>query len=382
MTASHQDQTMMARALTLAAKGRYTTTPNPNVGCVITSGNTIIGEGYHAFPGEPHAEVHALKAAGDNAKGATAYVTLEPCSHHGRTPPCCDALIAAQVSRVVCAMQDPNPQVAGRGIARLKAAGVEVAVGLMAEQAKALNPGFIKRMKTGMPYVQLKLAGSLDGRTALANGESQWITGAAARADVQRWRAQASAILSTSETVLADNPSLNVRSTQLPDDVQNAYPKADLRQPTRVILDRYNRTSPDATVYQLSGPVIRVVDQPSDHLWPEQVSEWIMPGAGLAEILQVLAKHNMNTVWVEAGATLAGALLTDALVDELIVYQAPVLMGADSRPLLALEGYQTMSALTRFHFDEITPVGEDIRMRATLSEHASKASLQPLNRQK
>ncbi|OOF28025.1 riboflavin biosynthesis protein RibD [Salinivibrio proteolyticus] len=370
MSNNQRDNTMMARALALAAQGRFTTTPNPNVGCVIAHGDDIVGEGFHLAPGGPHAEVHALKAAGKRAQGATAYVTLEPCSHYGRTPPCCDALIAANVSRVVCAMQDPNPQVAGRGIARLQEAGIEVVVGVMAEQAKALNPGFIKRMLTQMPYVQLKLAGSLDGRTALANGQSKWITGESARADVQAFRAQASAILSTSATVLADNPSLNVRQSQLPRATLDAYPQSTVRQPTRVVLDRDNKTSPDATVYQLDGDVIRIVDSPSNHTWPDNVQEWVMPDASLTAILGALAEHDIDKVWVEAGARLAGQLLTESLVDELIVYQAPVLLGGDSRPLIGLDGMQRMDEAPRFHFNHLTRIGDDVRLTAMLSEHA------------
>lgn len=370
MTTSHQDQTMMARALALAAQGRFTTTPNPNVGCVIAHGDDIVGEGFHIAPGGPHAEVHALKAAGERAVGATAYVTLEPCSHYGRTPPCCDALVAAKVTRVVCAMQDPNPKVAGRGLARLQQAGIEVVVGVMAEQAKALNPGFIKRMQTQMPYVQLKLAGSLDGRTALANGQSKWITGEPARADVQTFRAQVSAILSTSATVLADNPSLNIRRSQLATEILDHYPQSVLRQPTRVILDKHNKTSPEATVYQLDGEVIRIVDMPSSQIWPDNVHEWVMPDASLSAILHALAQHDIDKVWVEAGARLANQLLTESLVDELIVYQAPVLLGADSRPLIALDGLQRMDDAPRFHFNQVTPIGDDVRLIAMLSEHA------------
>lgn len=211
----YHDEFYMARAFELARLGRFTTAPNPNVGCVIVRDGEIVGEGYHLRAGEPHAEVHALRMAGDKARGATAYVTLEPCSHHGRTPPCADALVAAGVTRVVAAMQDPNPQVAGRGLYKLQQAGVEVRHGLMLAEAEAVNLGFLKRMRTGFPYVQLKLGASLDGRTAMASGESQWITSPEARQDVQRLRAQSAAILSTSATVLADDPSLTVRWDEL-----------------------------------------------------------------------------------------------------------------------------------------------------------------------
>lgn len=253
--AMHNDAVYMARAIELAWRGRFTTSPNPNVGCVIVRDGAIVGEGYHHRAGEPHAEVHALRAAGEKAHGATAYVTLEPCSHHGKTPPCADALIAAGIARVVAAMQDPNPEVAGRGLYRLQQAGIEVEHGLMMAEAEALNRGFFKRMRTGFPYLQLKMAASLDGKTAMASGESQWITSAAARRDVQQYRAQSCAILSTSETVLADNPSLNVRWEDLSDDVRSAYPKESVRQPLRVILDARNRLTPDLKVFSLPGPI-------------------------------------------------------------------------------------------------------------------------------
>src|SRR5476651_2582626 len=233
----HADEKYMARAFELARRGRFTTTPNPNVGCVIVRDGEIVGEGYHLRAGEPHAEVHALRMAGERAKGATAYVTLEPCSHHGRTPPCADALVDAGVARVVASMQDPNPEVAGRGLYRLKQAGIDVSHGLMHSEAEAVNLGFLKRMRTGFPYVQLKLAASLDGRTAMASGESQWITSSQAREDVQLFRAQSSAILSTSATVLADDPALTVRWPSLPEHVQECYPQSALRQPIRVIVD-------------------------------------------------------------------------------------------------------------------------------------------------
>ncbi|RAH30864.1 bifunctional diaminohydroxyphosphoribosylaminopyrimidine deaminase/5-amino-6-(5-phosphoribosylamino)uracil reductase RibD, partial [Vibrio vulnificus] len=247
------DRQMMLRAIALAKRGLYTTAPNPNVGCVLLRDGEIVGEGFHFRAGEPHAEVHAMRMAGDKAKGATAYVTLEPCSHYGRTPPCAEGLIKAGVSRVVCAMEDPNPQVAGRGFAMLREAGIEVSVGLLQTEAEALNPAFIKRMKTGMPFVQLKMAASLDGQTALANGKSQWITSPQARRDVQRFRAQSGAILSTSKTVIADNASLNVRWSELPSSVQRALPQEQLRQPTRVVLDRQAELSPELKLYQTAG---------------------------------------------------------------------------------------------------------------------------------
>lgn len=250
----HHDEFYMARAFELARLGRFTTAPNPNVGCVIVRDGEIVGEGYHLRAGEPHAEVHALRMAGDKARGATAYVTLEPCSHHGRTPPCADALVAAGVTRVVAAMQDPNPQVAGRGLYKLQQAGVEVRHGLMLAEAEAVNLGFLKRMRTGFPYVQLKLGASLDGRTAMASGESQWITSPEARQDVQRLRAQSAAILSTSATVLADDPSLTVRWDELDAETQRLYPRENLRQPLRILLDSQNRITPQHRVVQQPAP--------------------------------------------------------------------------------------------------------------------------------
>lgn len=249
-----QDEYYMARALKLAQRGRFTTHPNPNVGCVIVKDGEIVGEGYHQRAGEPHAEVHALRMAGEKAKGATAYVTLEPCSHHGRTPPCCDALIAAGVARVVASMQDPNPQVAGRGLYRLQQAGIDVSHGLMMSEAEQLNKGFLKRMRTGFPYIQLKLGASLDGRTAMASGESQWITSPQARRDVQLLRAQSHAILTSSATVLADDPALTVRWSELDEQTQALYPQQNLRQPIRIVIDSQNRVT----------PVHRIVQQPGE----------------------------------------------------------------------------------------------------------------------
>ncbi|WP_325893648.1 bifunctional diaminohydroxyphosphoribosylaminopyrimidine deaminase/5-amino-6-(5-phosphoribosylamino)uracil reductase RibD [Grimontia sp. NTOU-MAR1] len=360
------DTQMMLRALELAKRGIYTTAPNPNVGCVITQGDDIVGEGFHFRAGEPHAEVHALQAAGEKARGATAYVTLEPCSHHGRTPPCADALVAAGVSRVICSMVDPNPKVAGRGIQRMRDAGIQVEVGLMQAQAEALNPSFIKVMKTGLPFVQLKLASSLDGRTALANGQSKWITGAEARADVQAFRAQASAILSTSQTVLDDNPSLNVRWEELPDVVKAEYAQDDLRQPVRVILDTQRKVSEHAHLFSLEGDVIIVTASQAE---PDNDAYKVLTVAkdsgklDLNITMRALASDGISHIWVEAGATLAGSLLNAGLVDELIVYQAPKLMGIDSRGLVNLKGMTCMNQVPTFELTDVTCIGNDVRLR-------------------
>ncbi|MBV7299100.1 bifunctional diaminohydroxyphosphoribosylaminopyrimidine deaminase/5-amino-6-(5-phosphoribosylamino)uracil reductase RibD [Enterovibrio paralichthyis] len=364
---SEFDSQMMLRAIELAKRGVYTTAPNPNVGCVITLGEEIIGEGFHFRAGEPHAEVHALRAAGDRVKGATAYVTLEPCSHYGRTPPCADALVAAGVSRVVCAMVDPNPQVAGRGIQRLRDAGIHVDVGLFQADAEALNPGFIKMMKSGLPYVQLKLASSLDGRTALSNGESKWITGSEARADVQAFRAKAGAVLSTSQTVIDDNPSLNVRWEQLPQTVQAEYAQADLRQPVRVILDTHGKVSSDAHLFSLEGSIVLLTaapDQVACHDGVEVVAiEQGNNGLNLDAAMRALAARGINHIWVEAGATLAGSLLSAGLVDELIVYQAPKLMGTDSRALVNLSGITSMDEVPAYRLTDVARIGNDVRLR-------------------
>ncbi|PQL00070.1 bifunctional diaminohydroxyphosphoribosylaminopyrimidine deaminase/5-amino-6-(5-phosphoribosylamino)uracil reductase RibD [Pantoea ananatis] len=363
------DERYMARALELARRGRFTTTPNPNVGCVIVHDGQIVGEGWHQRAGEPHAEVHALRMAGDRARGATAYVTLEPCSHHGRTPPCCDALIAAGVTRVVAAMQDPNPQVAGRGLHRLHQAGIEVSHGLMMQEAEALNRGFLKRMRTGFPWIQLKLGASLDGRTAMASGESQWITSPAARRDVQRLRAQSSAILSSSATVLADNPSLTVRWSELDSESQRLVDEAELRQPVRVIVDSQNRVTPDHKLIEQLGETWLMRQQVDDRHWPETVTQIPVPlrdsQLDLVALMMVLGQRQINSVWVEAGATLAGALIQAGLVDELIVYVAPKLLGNDARGLCQLAGLTQLADAPVFAFRDIRQVGDDVRLTLT-----------------
>ncbi|EIC82782.1 bifunctional diaminohydroxyphosphoribosylaminopyrimidine deaminase/5-amino-6-(5-phosphoribosylamino)uracil reductase RibD [Serratia sp. M24T3] len=372
------DDYYMARAFELARKGRFTTTPNPNVGCVIVRDGEIVGEGYHIKAGGPHAEVHALRMAGEQARGATAYVTLEPCSHHGRTPPCADALLNAGIIRVVAAMQDPNPEVAGRGLYRLRQAGVEVSNGLMLSQAEAVNLGFLKRMRTGFPYVQLKMAASLDGRTAMASGESQWITSAAARQDVQRFRAASSAILSSSATVLADDPSLTVRWSELDQDTQDQYNQAlsaigstapdDLRQPLRVIVDSKNRVTPQHKLVHQPGETLLARLQADGQSWPENLRQLVVPATAdnrvdLVILMMQLAKQQVNSVWVEAGSELAGALLQAGLVDELIIYMAPKLLGDNGRALCVLPGLESLTDAPAFEFSDVRQVGPDLRLR-------------------
>ena len=364
------DYRFMARALRLADRGLYTTDPNPRVGCVLVNAGHIVGEGWHRRTGEPHAERNALAAAGEKARGATAYVTLEPCGHHGLTPPCAEALIQAGITRLVAAMTDPNPLVAGGGMARLRAAGVDAQVGLLQSDAEALNPGFLKRMRVGRPYVRTKLAMSLDGRTAMANGESQWITGEAARRDVQRLRARSSAVVTGIGTVLADDPSMNVRlaAAELYGVEQPVY----LRQPLRVILDSELRTPPTARLLHLPGDTLIVC---GDGASGAREQELRAAGADvarrpqddgrvqLADLMQLLAARAVNEVLIEAGPTLAGHALQAGLVDELIVYMAPHLMGQAARGLAALSGIERMADRLQLTFDDVRRVGSDVRIR-------------------
>ncbi|HXY97693.1 MAG TPA: bifunctional diaminohydroxyphosphoribosylaminopyrimidine deaminase/5-amino-6-(5-phosphoribosylamino)uracil reductase RibD [Steroidobacteraceae bacterium] len=362
------DRTAMQRALELAARGLTTTQPNPRVGCVIARNGRVIAESWHARAGESHAEVAALGAAGGQAAGATAYVTLEPCSHHGRTPPCVDALIAARVARVVYALADPNPQVNGRGAARLEEAGVKVEAGLLAAEAAELNAGFLKRMRTGRPWVRIKLAASLDGRTALANGASRWITGEAAREDVQHWRARSSAILTGTGTVLADDPRLDVR---LPGEGG-----AGRAQPLRVVLDSSLRTPPEARLFTAAGEVLIVTAVPaSDPRWEPLCRALAARGARietlpavnervpLPAVLDRLGELEINELQVEAGPTLAGELLRQGLADELLLYLAPKLLGPSARPLLAFPELTGLDAAPAFEIAEVARVGDDLRLR-------------------
>ncbi len=368
-----EDARWMSRALELARRGRFTTSPNPSVGCVIVQNGTMVGEGYHQQAGGPHAEVFALRQAGPAARGATAYVTLEPCSHHGRTPPCAQGLIDAGVARVVAASVDPNPRVAGRGLAMLTDAGIDAEAGLMSEVAEAVNTGFMHRMRTGLPFVTVKLAASLDGRTALANGESKWITGPAARRDVQRHRALSCAILSDADTVLTDDASLNVRWGELPESVQAGYSEAgsaasSLRQPLRVIIDTRNRLTPGLKLFAQPGPILLLRGEITGGLG-EQVEECVLPLADngrldLPLLLAELGRRQVNHLWVEAGARLCGALLSAALVDELVLYQAPKLMGTASRGLFELPELTAMSQVPALEWCDCRRVGTDLKLTA------------------
>ncbi|MFZ5483129.1 MAG: bifunctional diaminohydroxyphosphoribosylaminopyrimidine deaminase/5-amino-6-(5-phosphoribosylamino)uracil reductase RibD [Pseudomonadota bacterium] len=361
------DHAHMAHALRLAERGLTTTTPNPRVGCVLVRDGAIVGEGWHARAGQPHAEVHALRAAGDRARGATAYVTLEPCSHHGRTPPCAHALIDAGVTRVVAAMTDPNPQVSGRGIQLLTLAGIHAEVGLLEAEARELNIGFVARMTRGRPWLRLKTAASLDGRTALANGASQWITGPAARADVQHWRARACAILTGIGTVLADDPRMNVRLA------------GTTRQPLRVIVD--SRLQTPAMARMLPAPasggaaggvgdsvlIACAAADPARRAALEAAGAEVieLPGpagrVGLTALLNELARRGINEVHAEAGATLNGALLDAGLVDEWVAYQAPIVLGHAARGLFEMPPLTDMVGRRDFVLHDVRKVGADLR---------------------
>lgn len=364
------DQLWMSKALQLARRGIYSTHPNPRVGCVIVAENQVIGQGWHQKAGEPHAEVHALRDAGSNAKDATAYVTLEPCSHFGKTPPCADALIKAGVKRVVVAMQDPNPKVAGQGIARLQGAGIDVTCGVLEQEAYTLNKGFIKRMCTGMPYVTVKLAMSLDGRTAMASGESQWITSSAARQEVQRLRAQSSAVITGADTVLFDDAKLTLRSSELGLD-QELTDLAMQRQPLRILIDSNQRVPLDKAFYQYPYSLtVSGVDKPEklkeQHAWlklPLNQQSHIDLNTLLAKLAQ---DYEVNELLVEAGATLAGAFVQAGLVDEFAIFMAGKFLGSSARPLLSLP-LDTMSQAINLTIKDIRAVGDDWLIKAFLA---------------
>jgi len=351
------DVSYMARAISLAKKPVFSPHPNPRVGCVIVKDNTIVGEGFHEYAGGPHAEINALTQAGNKAIKSTVYVTLEPCSHFGRTPPCADALIKAQVSHVVIAMQDPNPNVAGRGIKKLKAAGITVAAGVLETQAKNLNKGFIKRMLSGTPWVRSKIAMSLDGRTSMSSAESKWITGPHARQDVQLLRAKTHAILSGSGTVIADNPHFTVRDIDAPEKCR--------RQPIRVIVDSLGRVDKNANVCSEEGQTIFVVLNASGKSGEHIVLSEQAGKVCLKQLLKELANRQINEVLVEAGPGLNGALLSQGLIDELIVYMSTDVMGDGANGMFHLPELQFMKDKISFNCEDVRKIGKDIRMQLT-----------------
>jgi diaminohydroxyphosphoribosylaminopyrimidine deaminase/5-amino-6-(5-phosphoribosylamino)uracil reductase len=361
---SAEDSVWMAQALHLAERGLYTTSPNPRVGCVLVKSGKLLSEGWHERAGEPHAEVHALRAAGTEAKGATAYVTLEPCSHHGRTPPCADALIAAGIARVVVAMQDPNPQVAGQGIARLRNAGIEVECGLMEASARALNAGFNSRMTRGLPLVRSKIAMSLDGRTALNNGVSQWITGAPARRDGHHWRARSCAVVTGIGTVLADDAQLSVREVET------------TRQPLRVVLDSALKIPLAARILQGGNVLIYTATRDTQKIAAlEKAGASVIAMAAakgqvdLSACLKDLAARGCNEVLVEAGRTLNGALLQAGLIDELVLYLAPQVLGDMARGMAQLGELTSLDQRVELEWQDVRQIGKDMRILASVKRN-------------
>ncbi len=365
----------MARAIQLARRGLYTTHPNPRVGCVLVKEQQVIAEGWHQIAGQGHAEVNALHMAGSEARGATAYVTLEPCSHHGKTPPCAKALMEAGVARVVSAMVDPNPLVSGRGHKMLEEQGIKTAWGLLEAQARALNPGFIKRMTSGRPWVWCKSASSLDGRTAMASGESHWITGPAARQDVQRLRARCEAIITGVQTILHDDPSYTVRPEQWP---AGEWPESfEPIQPIRVVLDSRLSMPADSKILALPGQtwvVCARLDVSREKTLKEagaqifHVPDSTGSRVDLGQVLDLLGQHQVNEVLVEAGAELTGAFIGQGLVDEWWVYMAPSLLGDSARPLCRLPGMDTMTDKIGLRLKDIRQVGDDVRLRFGFAE--------------
>jgi diaminohydroxyphosphoribosylaminopyrimidine deaminase/5-amino-6-(5-phosphoribosylamino)uracil reductase len=353
------DLEFMTRALRLAERGLYTTTPNPRVGCVIVRDGVVVGEGWHERAGGPHAEVMATHAAGERARGATAYVTLEPCHHQGRTPPCDEALIAAGVARVVAAMQDPDPRTAGQGLARLKQAGVTIESGVMDDEARAINRGFISRVTRGKPWTRLKIAASLDGKTALLNGKSQWITGEAARADGHHWRARACAVLTGIGTVRDDDPQLNVRAV------------TTTRQPLRVVIDSRLELSPNARIFEGGGVLVAcaVADQAKAARLRDTGAEIVvLPNAygkvELPALMRELGRREINELHVEAGHKLNGSLLNEGCVDELLLYLAPCFIGERARGMADLPELADLAARRKLRVDDMRMIGGDVRIMA------------------
>ncbi len=354
-----QDQIWMQRAIELARLGQYSTKPNPNVGCVLVKDGQLVGEGYHPRAGQPHAEVFALRDAGDAARSATAYVTLEPCAHYGRTPPCAKGLVEAGVARVVVACPDPNPLVAGKGVQILRDAGIQVEVGVLEQQAHQLNLGFLKAMAAGQPYVRLKVASSLDGRTAMASGESKWITGNPARLDVQHWRAISAVVITGIETVLADDCQLNVRQLAIHQDISS------IAQPKRLVLDRQGRLPLTAKLLEQPDSVMVMGPYRAELEALGVIQLEVQP---LDQLLRTLVQqYQLYDVLIEAGATLSTAFLQQQLVDEVISYVAPTLLGRSARAMFQAE-FERMAQQLRFKLCDVTQFGDDVRLRLTPSQ--------------
>ncbi|CAL1329334.1 bifunctional diaminohydroxyphosphoribosylaminopyrimidine deaminase/5-amino-6-(5-phosphoribosylamino)uracil reductase RibD [Candidatus Providencia siddallii] len=363
----YKDQFYMNRALEIAQKGRFTVTPNPNVGCVIVKNNVIVGEGFHQKTGNAHAEILALEMAKEKAKNATVYVTLEPCSHYGHTPPCAKALIKAGVSRVVVAMKDPNPKVSGMGINMLLKAGLKIKKNVFLKKAETINRGFIKRMRTGIPYIRLKLACSLDGKIALKSGKSKWITCIDSRKDVQKLRSESCAILTTSKTVIIDNPSLTVRWHELPLNIKEDYKEKQLRQPIRIVLDKKNLITPNHKITQLEGKCLLIRScLHNDIKWKGDVEEVFFNFEyqynNLINLMIKLGSKKINTILVESGSKFATSLIKFNLFDELIIYIAPKFFGKDACNLVDFSGINIISDAPKFKFSNIKKIGNDLRI--------------------
>lgn len=358
----YQDQYYMRKTIELAKKGQYTTCPNPNVGCIITQEEKIVGIGWHKKTGEHHAEVHAINMAGILSKNGTAYISLEPCNHFGKTPPCCDLIIKSGIKRVVIAMLDPNPKMSGKSVKYLKNSGIEVTVGIMSEESKKINLGFLKRMKTGIPWIQLKMAISIDGKIAMENGESQWITGRDSRKDTHRFRALSSAILSTSNTILKDNPKLTARYNLY------QYHTKKYKQPIRIIIDSKNRVKPKHQVIKNTASKVWLIRLYQDQqIWPKHVTQIILPHyknyIDLKKLLEFLGNQEINTVWIECGSRLFSNMIQLKLIDEIILYIAPKMLGDAAHPLYYGLKKITLNQTKKFVFTDIKKIGSDVRVK-------------------
>lgn len=362
----NKDKFFMKYALKLADKGKFTTSPNPNVGCVIVKDGKIVGEGWHQRTGGKHAEIYALDMAGNKSIGSTAYITLEPCSYFGKTPPCCNKLIKSKIKRVVIAVKDPNPKVSGNGIKKLKQHGINISYGIMINEAKKINFSYIKRIKTGFPWTQIKLGSSLDGHIAISNGKSKWITSVKSRKDAQYFRAQSSAILSSSSTILADNPRLTVRLNELSKKNKKKYFYNKIRHPIRIILDSKNRIQPYHKIIAQPGKNILVRLKKDDLKWPINTKQLVMPSLNnnidLKFLFKKLAHKSINYIFVEAGATLAGSLLTLGLVDEIVIYLSTKLLGNNNIDLLNLPKISKIEEAPKLYLKYIKKIGQDLRL--------------------
>ncbi|ANF17174.1 5-amino-6-(5-phosphoribosylamino)uracil reductase [Buchnera aphidicola (Schlechtendalia chinensis)] len=357
----------MKEAIKIAKKGELTTSPNPNVGCIIVKNDIIIGTGWHKKSGKPHAEIYALKKAGEKAKQSTVYITLEPCCHFGKTPPCCIALIKAGVAKVVISSLDPNPMVSGKGIQWLKKEGIIVKVGIISYAAESINKGFFQRMRIGIPWIQLKLASSIDGRTALKNGISKWITSSKSRQDVQIYRKKSDAIISSSHSVIMDNALLTVRKIHRIEDKKKYLKNQEtIKQPLRIIIDSKNRMTPFHRCIKEPGKILLIRLKYDRNRWPKNVEQVILKNntfrINLIDLLKLLGKRQINKVLIETGASLSGAFLKLNVVNEIIIYMAPKMLGNYSKPLFMLENYKKLQLVPQFSFKNVKKIGKDIRL--------------------